>query len=329
MGQRTSRNSRSLPRAMLGLGWVLNLACDDQEGGRAMPTGPSADARAEIPWPTVDAATCAPKTCAQLGAACGVVPDGCTSVVECGGCPAGLVCGGDGPNLCGTVGCTPTTCLKAGASCGLLSDGCAAVLDCGSCSALESCGGGGVPNTCGSSGGHGGTGGGSQSTTCDLEIKPDEGFEDTVFMWTGQSNGTACTWSLDSVSQGECSCSGSGTFLGSDVGLGETEATLHVTQGPSGPESCSASVFVRERTWCTHDISPSTGTSSTAFSWVAASNGTACDWSLDDTPMGSCDCSWDWVFLGSDVGPGHHTAVLFIRDGPSGPVSCAASVFVQ
>jgi hypothetical protein len=52
----------------------------------------------------VDAAEdgpCTPKTCAQLGANCGVAPNGCGADVFCGVCLGGQVCGGGGANRCG------------------------------------------------------------------------------------------------------------------------------------------------------------------------------------------------------------------------------------
>jgi hypothetical protein len=45
---------------------------------------------------------CAPKTCSQLGATCGILSDRCGGNVSCGTCAAPLSCGGGGtPNVCG------------------------------------------------------------------------------------------------------------------------------------------------------------------------------------------------------------------------------------
>lgn len=53
--------------------------------------------------------TCTPKTCAQVGANCGSVSDGCGGTLSCGSCTAPATCGGGGtPNVCGG-GSTPTT----------------------------------------------------------------------------------------------------------------------------------------------------------------------------------------------------------------------------
>jgi uncharacterized protein YkwD len=48
---------------------------------------------------------CAPTSCAELGAQCGVQSDGCGGTVDCGGCPADQICGGAGPHRCGPGEC--------------------------------------------------------------------------------------------------------------------------------------------------------------------------------------------------------------------------------
>lgn len=89
---------------------------------------------------------CQPATCAERGAACGAVEDGCGGVLECGGCPEGSGCGiNANANQCGLL-CRPASC-EAGA-CGMQGDGCGGVITCGTCAAGETCGGGG-PNRCG------------------------------------------------------------------------------------------------------------------------------------------------------------------------------------
>ena len=109
---------------------------------------------------------CVPKTCAELDAECGKVPDGCDGVLSCGTCGSGETCGAAGPNQCGTGTCTPQTCAEAGGECGLLGDGCGEVIDCGGCPMGQSCG---VeePNRCGEggSGGSGGATGGAGGAT--------------------------------------------------------------------------------------------------------------------------------------------------------------------
>lgn len=92
---------------------------------------------------------CRAKTCGQLGANCGTLPDGCTGTLNCGECTGGTVCGGGGPNVCGSGDCVAKTCAQLGAACGTTSDGCAKALDCGECDAPDVCGGGGEANQCG------------------------------------------------------------------------------------------------------------------------------------------------------------------------------------
>ena len=89
---------------------------------------------------------CSPKSCLQVGAACGSIDDGCGGTVDCGSCTAPDTCGGAGvENQCG---CTVKSCAQLGVNCGEVDTGCGAV-DCGECSAPETCGGGGFDNQCG------------------------------------------------------------------------------------------------------------------------------------------------------------------------------------
>lgn len=95
------------------------------------------------------ASTCVKKTCESLGAGCGVTVDGCGSALDCGSCPDGQYCGGNGENQCGDFPCKPATCATVGAECGQVSDGCGALLDCGNCTGTATCGGAGKANECG------------------------------------------------------------------------------------------------------------------------------------------------------------------------------------
>ncbi len=93
--------------------------------------------------------SCTAKTCAQLGANCGAVADGCGGLLTCGTCAAPNSCGGGGiSNQCGTQ-CKRTTCGAQGANCGIIADGCGGTLDCGTCTSPAVCGGGGTANVCG------------------------------------------------------------------------------------------------------------------------------------------------------------------------------------
>ena len=93
---------------------------------------------------------CKPRVCADVGATCGPIADGCGSLVQCGACVAPDSCGGGGkPNVCGS-NCKRTTCGAVGADCGTIADGCGGTLDCGDCTLPSVCGGGGTSNICGS-----------------------------------------------------------------------------------------------------------------------------------------------------------------------------------
>jgi hypothetical protein len=81
--------------------------------------------------------SCAPATCARYGARCGMEPDGCGGLLDCGTCKAPETCGGGGVQH--QCGCSATTCDALGATCGTVSDGCAGTLDCGSCPLGQTC----------------------------------------------------------------------------------------------------------------------------------------------------------------------------------------------
>ena len=90
-------------------------------------------------------ATCVGTTCAQAGGKfCGKIGDGCGRLLDCGGCPAGESCGGDGTaNVCGKGSgmCTPLVCAPAGGRlCGTFGDGCGHVVACGACPDGSACG---------------------------------------------------------------------------------------------------------------------------------------------------------------------------------------------
>ncbi len=83
----------------------LGLLEDDDSSSRAAgddageDAGTDAGGRADAKTPAdaaspADAETCAPKTCADLGAVCGAASDGCGGELECGACgdPAGERC---------------------------------------------------------------------------------------------------------------------------------------------------------------------------------------------------------------------------------------------
>ena len=155
---RVSRRSAS-PNALsrictFGLAAGLQVGCGAEADGTALPIqAPVEDASsrsdATADGPGIDAAACVPRTCAQAGAECGSIPDGCGSKTDCGTCASGEQCGGGGANRCGSSGCAPRSCAQASASCGYVSDNCSEAIFCGGCNAPASCGAAGVANQCG------------------------------------------------------------------------------------------------------------------------------------------------------------------------------------
>jgi hypothetical protein len=83
---------------------------------------------------------CVPRSCQASGVVCGVLDDGCGSLVEC---DAG--CGTAGH--AGEGGCVSTTCAAENKNCGRISDGCGVEIDCGTCD--DAACGEVVPNVCG------------------------------------------------------------------------------------------------------------------------------------------------------------------------------------
>jgi hypothetical protein len=100
--------------------------------------------------------------CAEAGAACGLIGNGCGGLFDCGGCPSGELCGVNAPYQCGAEPvCQPLAPEAACAGkCGLVSNGCGTdvaggVIDCQAlfpCPDGETCGGGGIANQCGAGG---------------------------------------------------------------------------------------------------------------------------------------------------------------------------------
>ncbi|MBI3071808.1 MAG: hypothetical protein HYY84_06720 [Deltaproteobacteria bacterium] len=91
---------------------------------------------------------CTPRTCADAGATCGTIFDGCGGTQNCGACTVPETCGGDGvANRCG---CSPDNVAAcSGKDCGDVTNNCAQTVSCGTCSAPKTCGGAGSPNVCG------------------------------------------------------------------------------------------------------------------------------------------------------------------------------------
>lgn len=136
---------------------LVSLACaparrdDGDDDSCARPCRNACCAAGESCHPdTLTCQVCAKTTCAEAGAECSSLDDGCGGTLTCASCVTGLTCGGGGvANRCGAGVCVKATCDSLGAQCGRAGDGCGGVLDCGRCAGTLTCG---VPsaNTCGS-----------------------------------------------------------------------------------------------------------------------------------------------------------------------------------
>ncbi len=91
-----------------------------------------------------DGGNCTPTTCEAQGKTCGLTADGCGSVIDCGGCADGKVCGLLEANQCAGV---EDVCVRvsqevacADKQCGVEGDGCGGTYDCGSCPTGQLCG---------------------------------------------------------------------------------------------------------------------------------------------------------------------------------------------
>jgi len=168
---------------------------------------------------------CTPKTCAALGAMCGLQGDGCGNTMQCGTCSGTETCGGGGKaNVCGGApeagtdaagACVATTCAAAHASCGPIGDGCGNAIQCGTCTAPDSCGGGGTPYVCGANGGGDGSACTAPLSAC------------------GSSSGTLCVNLLTDANHcGSCSAA---------CGAGLTCVAGACTPQCSGTTVCDAS----------------------------------------------------------------------------------------
>ncbi|HEY3494392.1 MAG TPA: hypothetical protein VGK73_06890, partial [Polyangiaceae bacterium] len=85
-------------------------------------------------------AGCEPRTCESSGVVCGVLDDGCGSLVMC---DSGCGSAGEG----GGGNCEPTTCEAEHKDCGRIADGCGAEIECGECDGTTC--GSVLPNVCG------------------------------------------------------------------------------------------------------------------------------------------------------------------------------------
>ena len=83
---------------------------------------------------------CEPRTCAEIGADCGVQPDGCDGTIDCGTCRTNFFCDN---GRCRPDICVPQTREEAcaGVQCGTAEDGCRGgqTYTCGTCPKDERC----------------------------------------------------------------------------------------------------------------------------------------------------------------------------------------------
>ena len=86
--------------------------------------------------PPLAAQTCTPMTLCPTGTQCGPISNGCGGTLNCGSCPAGMMCSA---GKCASATCTPKTCAQLGLVCGAASDGCGGSLQCGTCPGGTSC----------------------------------------------------------------------------------------------------------------------------------------------------------------------------------------------
>jgi hypothetical protein len=121
----------TLRRVCAGIAGIAAVGC----GGTVL-IAPSGDA---------DAGKCVPATCAQFGAECGDITDGCGGTLQCGLCVGGGLCGASAPNRCANgASCGAGACASRGAACGVITDPCNAAVDCGTCANGANC----VANRC-------------------------------------------------------------------------------------------------------------------------------------------------------------------------------------
>jgi hypothetical protein len=89
---------------------------------------------------------CLPLRCEELDGRCGLIPDGCDGMIDCG-CTSPDSCGGGGiADQCGSGSCTPAPCPIN--TCGPF-ETCGMTIDCATCAAPTTCGGTGTLNECG------------------------------------------------------------------------------------------------------------------------------------------------------------------------------------
>jgi hypothetical protein len=144
-----------------GCGAAYN--CDSSNGGQTCDTAGGELCGGSGVANVCGKVACTPKTQLQAcpgsanGKSCGVQPDGCGGLIDCGGCAQDQSCGLNTASICGTIPvCQATAVATACAGkCGSVPDGCGGVYQCSggnggvTCTGSEYCGANNQPNQCG------------------------------------------------------------------------------------------------------------------------------------------------------------------------------------
>ena len=203
-----------------------------------------------------DGAACVPNNAADCAGYCGSIVGRCGKIIECGSCPAGLNCGGAGPNLCGTGTCTPSC---SGKACGA-TDGCGGTCMTGTCGGGQHCDGGACvcdPTSCAGCCSGSTCLGGSSSSAC--------GKGGSIC--ASCSGGGGCSGGLCTG----CTPSCSGKSCGASDGCGGTCTTGACSTG----QRCSAGTCVCDTTSCSGCCSGSSCLAGTTATSCGA-GGNAC-----------------------------------------------------
>jgi hypothetical protein len=120
--------ARAAPLAngrVLVFGGMYRLPPPDQNTSMSISVAETAE--------VLDPGPCLPSTCADVGAACGVVADGCGGTLACGDCGAGQACSAQHVCVCAPSGACGVR------VCGVVQDGCGGTIPCGSCASGLEC----------------------------------------------------------------------------------------------------------------------------------------------------------------------------------------------
>ena len=164
------------------------------------------------------------------------------------------------------------------------------------------------------------------TTTCSIGVAPLVAPVTSDFVFTGASNGSACSASVDDGAPLAMPCNGMMGYPGELFGVGSHMVQFAVGAGPSGPTRCLAlfTVSGSGSTTCNVTVTPTVGTTTTTFVADFTSDGSACSGDVDGLSIGTVDCLGSFNGMGSLIGVGEHLATLSVSAGPGGPTSCSA-----